>query len=177
MLPSPSNQPPILHRYDQPNTRQVLYLEEVGKHQVEIAATGVELTIIGAFSTKDTDSLQVELTVIHQARNTQSHTYLRGVAADTSQLYLSGTIIVHPEAVGTNAFLDERILLVSPTAKAEAIPNLEIEQNEVKCSHAAAISSIPPEQLFYLMSRGLSQPKAIDVITEGFLRVNPEWIA
>jgi len=157
------------YRYTQPAEHPVLTLTQAGEYRVEIAAEGVELTLFGLFQTADTQMEQVTLTIIHQARHTQSHTYLRGVAADHSHLSIIGTIIVEPSAVGTNAFLDERILLLTPTARAEAIPNLQISQNEVKCSHAATISSIPEDQLFYLMSRGLDRAKATEMIVEGFL--------
>jgi Fe-S cluster assembly protein SufD len=157
------------YRYTQPAEHPILVLKQPGEYHVEIAAEGVELTILGMFQTADTQMEQVTLTIVHQTRQTQSRTYLRGVAADTSRLSIVGTIIVEPSAVGTNAFLDERILLLSPTARAEAIPNLQITQNEVKCSHAATISHIPEEQLFYLMSRGLSRSKATEMIVAGFL--------
>lgn len=159
------------YRYTTPAEKPILTLTQGGEYRVEIAAEGVELTVRGLFQTADVQSENVVLTIVHQARQTKSQTYLRGVAADRSQLVISGTIIVDPIATGTNAFLDERILLLAPTARAEAIPNLEIAQNEVKCSHAATISSIPEEQLFYLMSRGLNRQQATQMIVEGFLNL------
>ena len=68
-----------------------------------------------------------------------------------------------------NSFLTEKILLLSDEARAEAVPDLEIESDDVKCSHAATISKIPEEQLFYLMSRGLSKFEGESMIVEGFL--------
>jgi Fe-S cluster assembly protein SufD len=60
-------------------------------------------------------------------------------------------------------------LLLSDNAKAEAIPDLEILTDDVKCSHAASISRIPESQLFYLMSRGIPRSAAEDLIVNGFL--------
>ena len=65
--------------------------------------------------------------------------------------------------------MTERVLLLSDTATAETIPDLEIESYDVKCSHAASVSRINEEQLFYLMSRGISRVKAEDMVVVGFL--------
>jgi Fe-S cluster assembly protein SufD len=59
--------------------------------------------------------------------------------------------------------------LLSDQAKAEAVPELEILSDDVKCSHAASISRIPAEHLFYLQSRGLNQTQAEELVVEGFL--------
>ena len=56
-----------------------------------------------------------------------------------------------------------------PSARATAVPDLEIEANEVHCSHAAAVGKVDNEQLYYLMSRGISRPQAVAMIVEGFL--------
>jgi Fe-S cluster assembly scaffold protein SufB len=63
---------------------------------------------------------------------------------------------------------EENVLLMSPTARAEAVPILN-RANDVKCSHAATISNIPMEHVFYLMSRGISKIDAEKLIVEGFL--------
>jgi Fe-S cluster assembly protein SufD len=62
------------------------------------------------------------------------------------------------------------VLLLSDKAKAEAVPDLEIKNNEVKCSHAATVGKIDEEQIFYLNSRGVSENKAKVMIAEGFLK-------
>jgi Fe-S cluster assembly scaffold protein SufB len=80
-----------------------------------------------------------------------------------------GRIIIDPECGDTNSFLSERILLLSDSARAEAVPDLEILTDDVKCSHAATISRIPDDQIFYLMSRGLSRQTAEEEIVSGFL--------
>lgn len=159
-----------LIRFDQPcETTQSLWLSEAGEYRVELAAEGLEIDIRGAFRTRQQDQLQVTLEIVHLAPHTTSATLLRGVAEDQSELILSGTIIVTPEARHTNAFLTENVLLLHPGARAEALPNLEIATDEVKCSHAATVSSLSPEQLFYLQSRGLSLATAQDMIVAGFL--------
>lgn len=82
---------------------------------------------------------------------------------------LFGKIVIDQGAFGCSSFLTQRILLLDPGAKGEAVPELEILNNDVQCSHAASISSIPEEQLHYLMARGLPRKNAAKTIAEGFL--------
>jgi Fe-S cluster assembly protein SufD len=79
-------------------------------------------------------------------------------------------IKVDPGAQQTDAFQDCRNLLLSKRAHADAIPGLEIEANDVRCTHAAAVAQIDREQLFYLMSRGLPRDAATRLIIDGFLQ-------
>ena len=67
----------------------------------------------------------------------------------------SGLIRVRKEAPGTNAFQTNRNLKLSEGAWAESVPNLEIETNDVRCSHASAVGPVDDEQRFYLESRGV----------------------
>jgi len=140
-----------------------------GDYDIILDKEGEEVRIVGAFQTHGNESIQLHVKIIHKAPHTSAQTILRGVAWDTSTLKLWGTIIIEKKAQQTNSFLKENVLLMSPTARAEAVPNLEIEANDVKCSHAATISNIPSEHLFYLMSRGITQQKAEKLIVDGFL--------
>jgi Fe-S cluster assembly protein SufD len=80
-----------------------------------------------------------------------------------------GNIIVDPGAQKTDAFQESRNLLLSKRAHADAIPGLEIQANDVRCTHAAAIAQVDPEQIFYLESRGLPTALAKQLVIEGFL--------
>ena len=82
-----------------------------------------------------------------------------------------------PRRPGTDAFQECRNLLLSPEAHADAIPGLEIEADDVRCTHAAAIAQIDKEQLFYLTSRGLDPAEAKSLIIEGFLESLVERLA
>jgi Fe-S cluster assembly protein SufD len=79
-------------------------------------------------------------------------------------------IRVDPGAQRTDAFQESRNLLLSDTAHADAIPGLEIEADDVRCTHAAAVAQVDAEQLFYLRSRGVSEEDAKRVVIEGFLQ-------
>jgi Fe-S cluster assembly protein SufD len=78
-------------------------------------------------------------------------------------------IRVEPGAQQTDAFQESRNLLLSREAHSDAIPGLEIEADDVRCTHAAAVAQLDPEQLYYLRSRGLSEERARKVVIEGFL--------
>lgn len=144
-----------------------------GDYDIVLDKEGMELRIVGAFQTHDSESLVLNLRIIHKVPHTSASTLLRGVAWDKSSLKIWGTIIIEKGAQQTNSFLKENVLLMSPTSRAEAVPNLEIHANDVKCSHAATISKVPEEHLFYLMSRGLSKEASEKLIVDGFLNVNP----
>lgn len=144
-------------------------LVDSGEYLVELAGEGAEAHIKGGWYLKNAEELRVKLTIVHQACHTKANTILKAVVADTAQADLRGKIIVAKGAQQTQSFLREAVLLVSPTARATAVPDLEIEANEVHCSHAAAVGKIDEEQLYYLMSKGISKSDGIDMIVEGFL--------
>ena len=79
-------------------------------------------------------------------------------------------IRVDPGAQRTDAFQESRNLLLSTAAHADAIPGLEIEADDVRCTHAAAVAQVDSEQLYYLRSHGLAEPEAKRLVIEGFLQ-------
>ena len=85
-----------------------------------------------------------------------------------SRSIYTGLIRVRPDARGTNAFQTNRNLKLSDEAWAESVPNLEIENNDVKCSHASTVSPVDPDQRFYLESRGVPTDTAERLIVAGF---------
>jgi len=145
-------------------------IDKPGKHVIKLTKKGEEVEIVGVFETKDNEKKEVEVIIHHQAPYTLANTTLKGVAKDKSSLKFVGRIIIDPDCGQSNSFLTERILLLSDQAHAEAVPDLEIMTDDVKCSHAASISNINNEHLFYLMSRGLSKLQAEELIVEGFLK-------
>jgi Fe-S cluster assembly protein SufD len=144
-------------------------LDKPGIYEVQLLTEGAEVSISGIFEAAGTEQKKITVIINHKAAHTRSNTVLKGVARDSAQVSFTGKIIVAEHCPDTNAFLTERILLLSDAAKAEAIPELEILTDDVKCSHAASISHIPEEQLFYLRSRGVSQVEAEQLIVAGFL--------
>jgi Fe-S cluster assembly protein SufD len=92
----------------------------------------------------------------------------KGAVGGQSRSIYTGLIRVEKEARGTNAFQTNRNLKLSDTAWAESVPNLEIETNDVKCSHASTVGPVDEEQVFYLESRGVPTEIAERLIVAGF---------
>lgn len=105
----------------------------------------------------------------HVARFSESETFARGVMKDRSDAVFCGFTHILRGASGANGEQNERLLMLSPKSRADAIPMLLIDENDVKCGHAASVGQISEEQLFYLMSRGISEQEAKQMIVWGFV--------
>ena len=104
----------------------------------------------------------------HAARDTTSNLLFKGVVDDRARSVYTGLIHVRPDARGTNAFQTNRNIKLSDDAWAESVPNLQIENNDVKCSHASTVGPVDEDQRFYLESRGLHPSRAERFIVAGF---------
>lgn len=150
----------------------IKFINKPGRHSFTLDHEGQELEIVGRFRLADDEVCRWDIEIIHAAPKTISRTDIKGVVDGSAKASVFGTIKVLPSAKGTEAFLEERILLVSPQAKAEAVPNLEIETDQVHCSHAATVGKIDEEEIFFLQSRGISENSAKEMIASGFLEYN-----
>jgi Fe-S cluster assembly protein SufD len=130
---------------------------------------GAQGKVTGAYATRGRQHVDFDTTQEHAAANTTSDLAFRGILNDRSSAVWRGMIKVDPGAQQTDAFQESRNLLVSKRAHADAIPGLEILANDVRCTHAAAIAQIDPDQVFYLRSRGLPKEAAERLVVEGFL--------
>ena len=142
---------------------------QIGDVEIVLHEPDIDVKIVGVFELKHKEQKTLNLRVIHTAPRITTEVDLCGVVWDDAQLNLSGTLVIEHKANKTNAQLHEKILLMSPNAKATAIPNLEIKTDDVKCLHTASISSIDEHQLFYAMSRGIEKHAAQKLIADGFL--------
>jgi Fe-S cluster assembly protein SufD len=104
----------------------------------------------------------------HNAAHTTSDLLFKGALKDDSRTVWQGMIKVLPGAQKTDGFQTNRNLLLSKAARADSIPGLEIEADDVRCTHAAAISKMEEEPIFYLMSRGIPRKQAERLIIDGF---------
>ncbi len=137
--------------------------------ETRLGGEGAEARVTGAYATHARQHIDFDTTQEHAAPNTTSDLAFRGVLQDRSTAVWKGNIIVDPGAQKTDAFQESRNLLLSKRAHADAIPGLEIQANDVRCTHAAAVAQVDPEQLFYLRSRGLRVEVAKRLVIEGFL--------
>ncbi|HUL85590.1 MAG TPA: Fe-S cluster assembly protein SufD [Actinomycetota bacterium] len=106
----------------------------------------------------------------HVAPDCTSTLLYKGALRDASRAVFSGWVHVRPGAQKTDAMQTSRNLVLSEHAKADSIPNLEIEANDVRCGHAASVGPVDDETLFYLESRGIPRDEAERLIVTGFFQ-------
>jgi Fe-S cluster assembly protein SufD len=134
-----------------------------------LGGPGSHARVTGAYAPHARQHIDFDTTQEHAAPNTTSDLAFRGVLQGRSTAVWRGNIIVDPGAQKTDAFQESRNLLISKRAHADAIPGLEIQANDVRCTHAAAVAQVDPDQLFYLASHGLPEDVAKRLVIEGFL--------
>jgi Fe-S cluster assembly protein SufD len=137
--------------------------------ETQLAGEGSSAKVTGAYAGHARQHLDFDTTQEHAAEHTTSDLAFRGVLSGRSTAVWRGMIKVDPGAQQTDAFQESRNLLLSKRAHADAIPGLEIEANDVRCTHAAAIAQIDPDQVYYLMSHGIPRATATRLVIEGFL--------
>ena len=137
--------------------------------ETRLRGEGADARVTGAYAPHGRQHIDFDTTQEHAAANTTSDLAFRGVLQGRSTAVWKGNIIVDPGAQKTDAFQESRNLLISKRAHADAIPGLEIQANDVRCTHAAAVAQVDTEQLFYLRSRGLREDVAKRLVIEGFL--------
>jgi len=142
-----------------------------------VARVGAELSAPGAswrethlISTAGREHLDVDSQVRMAARHTHSDIQVKTVADGDSRAIFTGNLLMEPEAVQSEAYLSDHVLLLSKGTRADSIPGLEIKAADVKASHAASVGQVDEEQSFYLESRGLAPAQARRLIVVGFLK-------
>jgi Fe-S cluster assembly protein SufD len=138
--------------------------------QNDLAGPGAESTVTGAYFADGSQHLDYDTFQEHIAPNTTSDFAFKGALRDTATAVWRGMIRVERDAQKTNAYQENRNLLLSPDAHADSIPGLEILANDVRCTHGATLGQVDREQLFYLMARGLSRGEAERLIVRGFFQ-------
>jgi len=138
--------------------------------QNDLAGPGATSRVTGAYFADGTQHLDYDTFQEHIAPNTTSDFAFKGALRDKARTVWRGMIRVEEGAQKTNAYQENRNLLLSKTAHADSIPGLEILANDVRCTHGATLGQVDREQLFYLMSRGLTRAEAERLIVRGFFQ-------
>jgi Fe-S cluster assembly protein SufD len=138
--------------------------------QNDLAGPGATSRVTGAYFADGTQHLDYDTFQEHMAPSTTSDFAFKGVLRDTARAVWRGMIRVEEGAQKTNAYQENRNLLLSKTAHADSIPGLEILANDVRCTHGATLGQVDRDQLFYLMTRGLSRAEAERLIVRGFFQ-------
>jgi Fe-S cluster assembly protein SufD len=138
--------------------------------QNDLAGQGATSRVTGAYFADGTQHLDYDTFQEHMAPHTTSDFAFKGALRDTASAVWRGMIRVEKDAQKTNAYQENRNLLLSKTAHADSIPGLEILANDVRCTHGATLGQVDREQLFYLMARGLPRAEAERLIVRGFFQ-------
>jgi Fe-S cluster assembly protein SufD len=138
--------------------------------QNDLADRGATSRVTGAYFADGSQHLDYDTYQLHAAPDTTSDFAFKGALRDTAATVWRGMIRVEEGAQKTNAYQENRNLLLSKAATANSIPGLEILANDVRCTHGATLSQVDREQLFYLMARGLPRPDAERLIVRGFFQ-------
>jgi Fe-S cluster assembly protein SufD len=133
-----------------------------------LVGRGATGNLVAVYFGQDDQMLDFRTFQDHRAPDTTSDLLFKGAVADRSRSVYTGLIRVRPDARGTNAFQTNRNIKLGEHAWAESVPNLEIENNDVHCSHASTVGPIDEEQRFYLESRGVPPEAAERLIVAGF---------
>ncbi len=137
---------------------------------LDLVEPGARGQLLGLYFTTDHQHIDHHTMQNHRAANCSSDLLYKGALKDTSRSVYQGYIKVWPGAQKTDAYQANRNLLLDGRARADSIPGLEIEADDVRCTHGATAGQIPEEYLFYLESRGLDRPTAERLIVAGFFQ-------
>jgi Fe-S cluster assembly protein SufD len=136
---------------------------------VRIDGEGADVRLYGISVATGEQEFDQRTLQIHAAGHAKSDLLFKNALLGKARTIFSGLIKVAPDAQRTDAFQTNRNLLLSPDAEADSLPGLEIEANDVKCSHGATTGQIDPAELFYLRARGIPLAVAQELLAQGFL--------
>lgn len=144
-------------------------LAKVNQH-VELAGQGASCQVNGTMFTQEKQHLSYHTLQHHSAPNTRSDFLYKSALQDQSQTVWRGMIKVDKVAQRTDGYQRNDNLLLSSSSRADSIPGLEIEADDVRCTHGSTSGRVDNEQVFYCLSRGFTQQEAIRLIVTGFFQ-------
>jgi Fe-S cluster assembly protein SufD len=150
----------------------VAFGADLSRTEVEsvLAGPGGHSEMLGVYFTDGTQHFDHRSLQDHVAPHCTSDLLYKGALKDASRVVYSGLIHIAPGAQQSDAFQTNRNVVLSDQAKADSIPNLEIENNDVRCSHAASVGPVSDDELFYLQTRGIPRDQAEQLIVTGFFQ-------
>ena len=143
---------------------------DFSRSQIETSLRGERATVemLGLYFAEANQHFDMRTLQDHVAPRCSSDLLYKGALRDSSHTVYSGLIRVQPGAEKTDAYQANRNLVLSDHAKADSKPELEILNNDVRCTHGSTVGQVDDEQLFYLETRGISREEATRLIVEGF---------
>lgn len=136
--------------------------------RVRLAGRGASAEIIVAHIGKEKQEMNLDIALVHDAPETRGRITVKSALFDQSKFVFRGMLEITERGKGSDSYLLAKALMISPQARAEIYPYLEIKTDEVRASHGSSVGKIDPGQLFYLQSRGIEKRKAEQMILSGF---------
>lgn len=142
----------------------------ITRHDIEVSfnAEGGEASVDGLYMLSGSQHHDTHSIIDHKVPNCTSHQSYKGVLNDTSRGVFNGKVFVREGASSTDAIQSNKNLLLSNDARVDTKPQLEIFNEDVKCAHGATVGQLEEEELFYLLTRGLPDALARNLLTYGF---------
>lgn len=144
---------------------------------VDLAEAGAECSVNGAFVARGRGHLDHHTRVTHTVGHTRSREQFRGILTDRGHGVFNGKIVMLPGADGSDSELNSANLLLSPDARIDTKPELEIHAEEVKAAHGATVGALDDSALFYMQSRGIPREQAVALLKKAFIEevLPPNW--
>jgi Fe-S cluster assembly protein SufD len=136
--------------------------------EMHLDGEGSEAKFSGCYFGNSTQHFDFHSFQNHVVGHSTSDLLFKGALRDRARMVYQGLIKVHKDAQRSDAYQANRNLILSDRARADSIPSLEIEANDVRCTHGATVGQVDEDQLFYLMARGLTRPDAEKLLIQGF---------
>ncbi len=135
---------------------------------VKFNAEGAECFVDGLYMIAEEQHADTHSVIDHALPNCLSHQTYKGIVDAKARAVFNGKVFVRENASGTDAQQSNKNLLLSNDARVDTKPQLEIFNDDVKCAHGATVGQLEEEELFYLLSRGLNEQLARNLLTYGF---------
>ena len=140
------------------------------RYTVRLVGRGSRAEIAVAYLGRGQGATQMDITIRHEAPETYGRVRAKAALFDDARFVFRGMLDIAPTAKGADSYLLAKGLMVSPRARAEIYPYLEIQTDEVKASHGSSVGRLDERQLFYLQSRGIAKTEAEAIILSAYFR-------
>ena len=127
---------------------------------IDLQGPGAEVHIKGLYLCDAQERVNIHTLVHHAAPGCRSTQLINGIAGGKADVRFDGTIVVAPDAQQTEAYQENHNIVLTPEARVETKPQLEIYADDVKCSHGATVGQLNEDELFYMRSRGIPEAEA-----------------
>ncbi len=138
------------------------------RFDVSLDGAGANALMSGVYFSHNDQHMDIKTVQHHNASHTNSRAFYKGAVKDNGRAIFQGLIEVGPDAPLTDAYLTNKNLILGNGARADSIPSLKIKNNDVKCSHGSTTGKIDENEVFYLMTRGLSKSEAEKMVIIGY---------